>query len=72
MTGTVSVGGDHSAAVLIASNGRRFPPGTVPVGSYDLEVTFPDGKTITRHGLVEVREGQVVSLRCSARVENCR
>ncbi|MFH1469273.1 MAG: protein kinase [Pseudomonadota bacterium] len=71
-TGMVSVSGDMESATLIGRRGVRVAPGEVPVGTYDLEVTFAGGKTITRTGLVRVAEGASVSIRCSARLENCR
>ena len=71
-TGTVEVSGDMLSAVLISSSGRRLAPGMVPVGTYDLEVGFENGKTVTRSDMVVVTAGGSVSIRCSSRVENCR
>ena len=71
-TGTVTVSGDMVSVALIAKNGRRRPPGVVPVGTYDLQVGFANGKTVTRSAMVEVTADATVEIRCSSRVENCR
>ena len=71
-SGTVEVSGDMVSVVLISSSGRRQAPGRVPVGTYDLEVGFENGKTVTRTDMVVVTAGGSVSIRCSSRVENCR
>jgi hypothetical protein len=71
-TGTVEVSGDMVSAVLISPTGRRRSPGTVPVGTYDLEVAFANGKTVTRNDMVVVTANATVTIRCSSRVENCR
>jgi eukaryotic-like serine/threonine-protein kinase len=70
--GTVAVTGDMVSAVLISQSGRRRSPGEVPVGTYDLEVSFANGKIVTRSDMVEVTSGSSTSIRCSSRVENCR
>ena len=71
-TGTVNVSGDMVSVALISETGRRRPPGVIPVGTYDLEVGFANGKLVTRTDMVVVTSGGTVSIRCSSRVENCR
>lgn len=71
-TGTVKVQGEVQAVSLISSTGKSWRPGSVPVGVYDLVVTFPSGRVVTREGLVRVVEGDTVLVRCDASVENCR
>ncbi len=71
-TGRVEVTGDMVSAVLISSSGRRRSPGEVPVGTYDLEVSFANGKTVTRTDMVQVTTGSTTAIKCFARVENCR
>ena len=71
-TGIVQVTGDMVSAVLISKSGRRRSPGEVPVGTYDLEVGFANGKTVTRTDMVEVTSGGTVTIKCFSRVENCR
>jgi len=71
-TGTVQVAGDMVSAVLISKTGRRRSPGEVPVGTYDLEVSFANGKTVTRSEMVKVTDGATVAVKCFSRVENCR
>ena len=71
-TGVVTVSGDMISVALISASGRRRAPGEVPLGTYDLEVSFANGKTVTRTDMVRVTAGTTVSIRCSSRVENCR
>ena len=71
-TGIVQVTGDMVSAVLISKSGRRRSPGEVPVGTYDLEVSFDNGKTVTRTDMVKVTSGGTVTIKCFSRVENCR
>lgn len=71
-TGTVQVTGDIESAVLISQTGRRRSAGEVPVGTYDLEVSFANGKTVTRSEMVKVTADSTINIRCSSRVENCR
>lgn len=71
-TGIVQVTGDMVSAVLISKSGRRRSPGEVPVGTYDLEVSFANGKTVTRTDMVKVTTGGTVTIKCFSRVENCR
>jgi serine/threonine protein kinase len=70
-TGSVRIGGDATAVVLIAEDGRQHGAGALAPGVYDVRATFADGTTITRADLVEVRVGATVAVRCQSDVENC-
>jgi cytoskeletal protein RodZ len=70
--GKVQINGDIDKAVLISSRGKRLSPGKVPVGTYDLEVSFSSGETITRTNFVKVSAGKTTRVTCSSISENCR
>jgi eukaryotic-like serine/threonine-protein kinase len=71
-SGTVQVSGDHTAALLVDSAGEAHTPGTLPPGTYDLQVRFPSGRSIERVRFLEVDAGRSYQVRCSALMENCR
>lgn len=73
-TGTVAIVGDPVAeAFLVGAGGGRVAVGSeVPIGTYDLVVTFPSGTTITRTLLVTIIAGEMSIVRCSAQLETCQ
>lgn len=68
--GSVTVKGDVQSAHLVGANGR-FSPGELPVGSYHLEVVFPDGFAIKAPYTVEVASGDALTIKCSSVAQNC-
>lgn len=67
-TGTVRATGD--AAVVLVGNGKRLSPGVVPVGTYEVLVTFP-GRGSQSFGSVSVEAGETVRIACDAAFANC-
>jgi len=70
--GGVQVDGHVAEAWLISSDGSRHGPGPLEPGTYELEVTFPNGQTINRPGLVTIQSGVTTRVQCDAAVMNCR
>jgi hypothetical protein len=68
-TGRVLVTGDR-AKVRLVSGGASHGPGVVPVGSYELRVSFDGGAPVAA-GRVEVRAGQTVTVACRAGLQRC-
>jgi hypothetical protein len=68
-TGRVLVTGDR-AKVRLVSGGASHGPGVVPVGSYELRVSFDGGAPVSA-GRVEVRAGQTVTVACRAGLQRC-
>ncbi len=67
-TGTVRATGD--AAVVLVGNGKRRSPGVVPVGTYEVLVTFP-GRDQLSVGNLTVTAGGTVRVVCDAAFANC-
>ncbi|MDP6934478.1 MAG: serine/threonine-protein kinase, partial [Myxococcota bacterium] len=67
--GTITFTGDASAVWLV-SGGRRFEPGNVPAGTYQIEVRFGDGEPIGA-GNVHVMDGVRQTYNCSSMFTRC-
>ena len=63
--------GDRAEVVLVAGDQRHPTPGSVPVGTYDVEATFPGGAPAVA-GQVEVTAGGTVTLVCNQIFELCK
>ncbi len=68
-TGTVRVLGEAESVVLQGPGGS-FPPGTVPVGTYDVIARFP-GRDPASAGRVTITPGKEIVLRCRAAFVKC-
>lgn len=68
-TGTVKMASGAQALHLV-KDGRIFPPGNVPVGTYTLMATFADVGRVEA-GKATVREGVTISIRCNATSHVC-
>jgi serine/threonine protein kinase len=56
--------------VFLITEGRRYPPGPVPAGTYDIEAHFPSGPTIA--GQVAMVAGGSMIIDCDASQTLCR
>ncbi len=68
-TGTVRLEGDAKDVELIGSEGQRARPGPVPPGTWSVSAVFSEGPVPA--GTVTVRQGETVTLRCSAAFQRC-
>lgn len=71
-TGVVRVEGDAVSVMLVDASSQRHQPGSLPVGTYDVEASFSNGTTIRQPRLVKVRSGRSTTVRCSQQLETCR
>jgi serine/threonine protein kinase len=69
-TGTVEFAGDATAVTLIAP-GATLSAGVVPAGSYRIQASFPS-KGFVDAGMVEVKAGATVHLRCMEAFLRCQ
>ena len=56
--------------VLVSGGARYNMPGSVPIGRYDIEATFPGGSAVVV-GSINVQGGSY-RIACHPRFENCR
>lgn len=71
--GRVQVQGPVKSASLIGSNGQSYRiSSAVPVGVYDVKVTFEGGATVTLQDLVTVVDDKTVQLTCDEIAMLCR
>ena len=66
----VLVVGDASSVALV-NGSMRYAPGAVPAGRYAVEARFNNSDPVTA-GVVTVREGESVTIRCVAEFAQCR
>ena len=69
-TGRVVLEGEVDE-LRIVSGSTRYSAGEVPVGSYDVSARFP-GRGLLPVGLIQVREGQTVTISCNAAFAMCK
>jgi hypothetical protein len=69
--GRVRVIGEASVKLIDADKTRYDPGSSTPIGTYDVEATFPSGNVVLLRGLANVRSGRTVTLNCQARFETC-
>ena len=70
--GIVVVEGDVLGAKLRADDGSVHSPGSLPPGSYQLQVAFPNGDTIEMPAPLQVLAGETTTVRCDAFAQQCR
>lgn len=68
--GTVILTGDAEKVTLQRGSQRYAAPGSVPAGTYEVLVTFPDREPIAS-GSVSVLAGGKLTLSCSAQFKRC-
>ncbi|MFZ5477530.1 MAG: serine/threonine-protein kinase [Myxococcota bacterium] len=68
--GTVRVTGDAKEVELVSKT-AKWPPGAVPADTYTVMARFPGNKNVVTAGVLTIRDGDAVTLACSAAFVRC-
>ncbi len=66
-----SVQGDALAVWLVATNGRKVPPGSLPAGTYSIKARFQSWDGVVDAGTVNVLPGMRLNVRCQEALLSC-
>jgi len=69
--GVVTVSGDATSVSFVTSGGGSYGTGDVPVGTYRIMAVFPGQQDAVQAGTFSVRDGQAVTVNCTAMMLRC-